>query len=101
MRDYVVVQIGQQRAILSARSVRCDNDNDAVSAAYATTYTVSGDCRAVELWDDDRMVTRVVCQPKSRTSPQRLEPSLATRDELAPNQHRKATWAGWHDDPAK
>ena len=78
MRDYIIRKVSQQRAVLGSQSVRLENDIEAVSAAQAATCNcnVSRDCHALEVWHDDRMVTRVVCRPEPRTSPQPRETSL-------------------------
>ena len=104
MRDYVAFQIGQHGEILGSRRVQCDNDNEAVSVAYATTYSsnLNHDCRAVEVWNNERMVTRVVCRPEPRTRNQPPAPPLpGTRQELLPVSTEKATWAGWYDERGK
>jgi hypothetical protein len=69
MGDYIVLKMGRQQTIVGSRCVKCDNDSEAVSAAYAATYDVSPDCYAVEVWAHGRMVTRVLCPPEPRTRP--------------------------------
>ena len=101
MRDYVAFQVGQHGEVLGSRRVQCDNDNEAVSVAYATIYSssLSRDCRAVEIWNNERMVTRVVCRPEPRTRNQPpAPPPPEARHKLLPVNTEQATWAGWHDE---